>query len=212
MPNTKDTRRITFTKGPLIVNLEPIFVHGQRYPKRRTAPGRPPLSETASPQEIDGDFRTGHGRAFRIPLTRRAIVLGYWEPGQGAVLPEEESEHILKALHGAMIPGVTATEIATWSRGATLLSWYDRLKEKLLHFLRAYGILEQPARVARGSGEPASHQITKWDPAWLAEHVVIPEGDPVIDLMNLQGTPTPPTVEPPPAEDFYDGVEFRGRW
>lgn len=180
MPRTHDTRRITWTKGPLIVNLEPLFVHLQRYPKRRIAPATPPLTETAAPRELDGEFRTGHGRAFRVPLTRRAVVLGYWEPPGDAVLPEEESGKLLAALQGAHIKGITATEIASWSSGAVVLSWWDRLRALVRQWLW-HDELVRGDSFDRADGDVGGGwTVTEWDP--LAD-LTIPEGDPVTDLM-----------------------------
>lgn len=123
MPWTHDSKPILLTKGPLIVSLESVFFHWQRYPRRRVAPKTPPLHETARPRELEQPYRTGHGHMFRIPLTRRGVVLGYWVPPELAVLEEEESAWIMQAVHGAMIPGITADEISTWSRG-TAPKWF----------------------------------------------------------------------------------------
>lgn len=125
MPWTHDTKPLLITKGPLILSLESVFWHWQRYPKRRVASETPPLHELARPREVEQPYRLGHGHAFRIPLTRRGLVLGYWVPPELEVLEEEESQRLLDAVEGAMIPDVTATEISTWSRGR--LSWWVRL-------------------------------------------------------------------------------------
>lgn len=127
MPWTHDTKPFVLIKGPLIVNLESCFFHWQRYPRRRVAPQTPPLHEPARPRELEQPYRIGHGHAFRLPLTRRGLVLGYWVPPELEVLEEEESGRLLAAVEGAMIPGVTAAQISTWSRGRK--SWLMRLRE-----------------------------------------------------------------------------------
>lgn len=182
MPRTHDTRRITITKGPLIVNLEPLFLHFQRYPRRRVAPATPPLTEQAAPRELDGDFRVGQGRVFRIPLTRRAVVLGYWEPPGEAVLPEEESGKLLDALNGAHIQGVTATEIASWSRGVTVISLWDRLTTKLREYFFSTIPHDDFSKADGRIADDDDWTVVGWDP----RNVTIPEGDPVIDLMPKQ--------------------------
>lgn len=129
MPWTHDSKPFLFNKGPVILNIESIFFHWQRYPKRRVTPNTPPLHEAARPRELEQPYRTGHGHMFRFPLTRRGIVIGYWEPAGAAVLEDEESNRLMEAVEGAMIPGITATEISQWSRGRK--RWWTMALEKL---------------------------------------------------------------------------------
>ncbi len=117
MPWTHDSKPFVFIKGPVIFSLESVFFHWQRYPRRRVAPQSPPLHETARPRELEQPYRKGHGHMFRFPLTRRGIVLGFWEPAGLGVPEDDESNYLMQAVEGAMIPGVTATEISSWSRG-----------------------------------------------------------------------------------------------
>lgn len=130
MPWTHDTEPVLITKGPLILSIESVFFHWQRYPSRRRSMKRPPLHEPARPREIEQPYRTGHGHAFRFPFLRRGFVVGYWIPAELAVLEEEENNALLAAIEGAHIPGVTATEIATWSRGR--IPWWRKLIGRLL--------------------------------------------------------------------------------
>lgn len=37
-----------------------------------------PVFHTAETQEIEAPFRSGKGVVFRMPLTRRAVVVGRW--------------------------------------------------------------------------------------------------------------------------------------
>lgn len=127
MPWTHDTKPFVYLKGPLILSLESVFFHWQRYPRRRVAPAPPPLHETARPRELEQPYRKGHGHMFRFPLTRRGVVLGYWEPAGAGALEEDESSYLLAAVEGAMVPGITATEISSWSRGRK--RWLERVRE-----------------------------------------------------------------------------------
>jgi hypothetical protein len=134
VPLTHDTKPRILRAGPLIVVLESVFWHRQSYPKRRIAPVRPPLAEPASPREVEDPFRVGHGRAFRMPLTRRGVVLGWWEPAGEAVTSDEETAALLSAMEGSMIPGITATEIALWAKARDVEKLWERLRTWLLHW------------------------------------------------------------------------------
>lgn len=63
------------------------YVHKMDYPTSKF-----PLYDFGLTREIDPPFRLGLSRVFRIPFTRRAIVVGKW----AAALPEDE------ALYGAI--------------------------------------------------------------------------------------------------------------
>lgn len=128
MPHTHDSRPFTWTKGPLILHVGSLFWHLQRYPGRRVAP-RPPLSELAAPRELEDPWRKGHGRVLRLPLTRRALVVGYWEPvdPDDVVLEGEQSGRLLEAIEGAHLPDITATEIADWARATDVARLWQRL-------------------------------------------------------------------------------------
>jgi hypothetical protein len=64
---------------------------------------------------VEDPYRKGHGRAFRLPGTRWALVIGYWEPPSGVVLEQEQDERLLDALNGVHMPGITADEIKHWT-------------------------------------------------------------------------------------------------
>lgn len=130
MPWTYDSEPFLFNKGPLILNIESCFFHWQRYPTRRRSMRRPPLHEPAHPREIEQPYRSGVGHAFRFPFLRRGFVVGYWIPAGEAVLAEEESSRLMSAIEGTHIPGITASEISSWSRGR--LPWWRRLLGLLL--------------------------------------------------------------------------------
>lgn len=133
MPTTHDSKPFVFARGPLIVSLESVFWHIQRYPRRRVAPGRPPLYERAAPRELEQPYRRGEGRVLRFPLTRRALVVGYWVPELEAKADEDKA--LVEAIDGAHLPGITATEIKGWTPAADVLSWWDRLRERVRQWL-----------------------------------------------------------------------------
>ena len=58
------------------------YVHGMSYPNTKF-----PLYDHGLTREIDPPFRLGISRVIRIPLTRRAFVVGKWV----ARLPETEA-------------------------------------------------------------------------------------------------------------------------
>lgn len=163
MPWTHDTKPLLITKGPLILNLESVFFHWQRYPKRRVTPVTPPLHETARPRELEQPYRTGHGHMFRFPLTRRGVVIGYWEPAGEGVLEDEESERIMQAVEGAMIPGVTATEISQWSRGRE--PWWAVALDKLLEWWRGARPVEGSVIPIRRDDEEEYDDVIPYDGA-----------------------------------------------
>lgn len=176
MPETHDSKPFTFARGPLIVHCESLFWHPQRYPGRRVS-GRPPLTELAAPRELEQPYRKGHGRVFRIPLTRRAVVLGYWEPAGEEVLADEESTQLLAAVEGAHIPGITATEIADWAR-ARDWTWLQLLVRRV----RALLGLGEPAAPSPRSEHPTA-EFSLGDGNWT----VVPWDDArVIDLEDAR--------------------------
>lgn len=179
MPETHDSEPFVFTRGPLIISCEPLFWHVQRYPGRFVA-GRPPLTEVAAPRELEQPYRKGRGRAFRIPLTRRALVVGYWEPAGDAVLADEESEAILEAVEGAHIPGITATEIADWAR-ARDWTWVQLLVRRFRALLGRQAPAEPSPR-----SEPAPFE---YEDTWT----VVPWNDTgrVIDLEDARTAAVP---------------------
>jgi hypothetical protein len=168
-----------FTKGPLILSLESLFWHWQRYPKRRVAPATPPLHETARPREVEDPYRIGHGHVLRLPFTRRALVVGYWVPQLEPVLEEEENAKLLEAVEGTHIDGITATEIKLWA-AARSYSWielfmrrfplmrrlYDRFGPSVTfpitdNFDRAVGSTQ--GSWTSVTEKMAEHQVTEWD-------------------------------------------------
>lgn len=52
------------------------------------------LAEKAETQEIDGLYRGGRGYAFRLPFTRKAIVIGKWGKSHS------ESDALTRAVNG----------------------------------------------------------------------------------------------------------------
>lgn len=167
MPNTHDTQPILVTRGPLILSVESCFWHLQRYPKARLVGRRRPLTELAAPREVEDPYRKGHGRAFRLPGTRWALVVGYWEPPTGEpILEHEQDEHLLTALDGLHLPGVTATEIREW----TPPSWAPAVTrmQRLIARLRGARAGEEAVDVEvvedgwqeRGTGE---WKVIAWD-------------------------------------------------
>lgn len=136
MPWTHDSEPVTITRGPLILHLESVFWHLQKYPPRRKAPQRPPLSESGIVREVEQPYRRGHARVFRLPLTRRGVAVGYWEPAGTPITEDEESAALAGAIQSSMIPGITATEISEWAR-AVDWSWIRLAARWLLSFLPA---------------------------------------------------------------------------
>jgi len=162
------------------VALESVFWPPQKSPSRKVAPVTPPLTEKASPRELEDPYRTGRGRIFRIPLTRRGIVLGWWEPADpdNPVLEEEESGKLLGAVEGAMIPGITATEIADWARAR---DW--GLLERVWRWLTA----RWPALARRSEAVTDQHVDPR--PVFSIGDTTIIEWDnsrPVIDLEDAR--------------------------
>lgn len=132
------------------------------------APARPPLTEVAAPRELEQPFRRGHGRVLRLPLTRRALVLGWWEPAAEDVLAEEESDRLLEAIEGAHIPGITADDIAEWARARD----WSRL-ELLVRRLRALlGLGAPPAPPERAVAQATLDGVT-WTVVPWADSTVI---------------------------------------
>ena len=165
VPRTHDTKRITINKGPLIVNVEPIFIHFQRYPKRRVAPARPPLTEVARARELDDPWRNGHGRIVRLWPTRRAVVVGYWEPAGEPVTSDEESERLEAAVEGAMIPEITASDIGQWAKPRDVPSGLRRVLAWLED--RFFGVVVRDLRAQEAVAEPTPDYggvtVTEWD-------------------------------------------------
>lgn len=59
---------------PNVTQLGPrIYAHPMEYPTTKF-----PLVDKGHTQEIDWPYRTGKGLVFRLPLTRRALVVGIW--------------------------------------------------------------------------------------------------------------------------------------
>jgi hypothetical protein len=79
-----------------------LFATTLRYPSRRF-----PLSEKSRTVEVSAPWRIGMGRSFRVPFTRRALVIGRW----GAA--GEEEERLTEALGLAEFSAATE-EIAEW--------------------------------------------------------------------------------------------------
>lgn len=79
------------------------------YPKilRRNLPKIEVGTET---RETDEPFRIGHGLAFRIPLTRFAIVVGMWS----SILPGETHEAKLRAALKGSEPDIDIATIKEW--------------------------------------------------------------------------------------------------
>lgn len=175
MPHTHDSKPWAFHRGPFTVRCESLFWHPQRYPRHAVAPRRPPLTETARPRELEQPFRLGQGRVFRVPLTRRALVVGYWGTAGAPVLSEEESERLLEAVEGAHIPDVTATEIADWAPARDVVRWWQQLRDRL----------EQWLKNRRPSTGQRDHlviydEVQRWPESvpWTG----VPDSDPVLDL------------------------------
>lgn len=200
MPRTHDSKPRIMRAGPVILVVESVFWHAQRYPKRRVAPVRPPLAEAASPREVEDPFRIGHGRAFRLPLTRRGVVLGWWEPAGDGVTSDEESEALLNAMEGSMIPGVTATEIALWNKARDVERLWQRFRTRLLHWfwneLRGKPDTAHVDNFDRDDGDVGgAWTVSNWDDGsaaalWAAQgQPEMPEEEhEVIDLTHRFGT------------------------
>lgn len=171
---THDTRRVDIRRGPLHLQLEPLFWHPQRYPKRRVAPVSPPLTETAQPREVEDPYRKGHGRVVRLWPTRRAVVVGYWDQPGEPVLEEEQSDRLLAALEGAHIPGITAAEISTWAKATDVALWWQRV----LSWVRGQLDLHRPTRARQDSGAPApagdfqQYPMIPWPADWNQDAVI----------------------------------------
>lgn len=180
MPTTHDSKPFSWRRGPLTVALESVFWHPQKYPSRAVAPVTPPLSEVASPRELEDPFRVGHGRVFRIPLTRRAVVLGWWEPADPTqpVLEEEEGAKLLGAVEGAMIPGITATEISDWARArdwgllARVMRW---LAARFPALARETGAVADVHHLVQQPAVDRDPRVIEWD-----------DSTPIIDLEDAR--------------------------
>ena len=174
IPRTHDTRRVDIHLGPLRLQLEPLFWHPQRYPKRRVAPASPPLTEIARPSEVEDPYRQGHGRVVRLWPTRRAIVVGYWDQPGDPVLEEEQSDRLLAVLEGAHIPGITATEISEWAKATDAARWW----QQVLTWARRQLDLHRPPRAGQDSGEPApmedfqQYRSIPWPADWDQNAVI----------------------------------------
>lgn len=185
MPTTHDSKPLLFTRGPLIVSLESCFWHLQRYPRAKLVGRRQPFSETARPREVEDPYRKGHGRVFRLPGTRWALVVGYWEPAGEAVLEDEQNDKLLEAVEGAHIPGITATEIAEWTPARDVASWWRRLVERW----------QLMRRVKRGEAVVLDDGLVIDDSqrlAWEDEWTVVPWDDSVIDFEDTRTHPGAP--------------------
>lgn len=211
MPRSHDTKPFLLTRGPLIVSLESVFWHPQRYPPRRVAPATPPLHEQARPRELEDPFRVGHGHAFRVPLTRRGVVVGFWEPPGSDVLEEEISDRLLAAVEGAHIPGITATEIADWAR-ARSWSWLELLVRRfpvlaglLTRWTDSGGshlAVDRSALERRGSGV----RFLEWASGWVDETVDWVDVDPIdLEDARVRGADTNaswPSIVDTPLDDY----------
>lgn len=87
-----------------------LFVATLKYPKmpRRRLPRYEVGTET---RETEPPFRVGYGLAFRIPLTRTALVFGEWT---WELEGETEEAKIREALKGSE-PNITLEEIKEWT-------------------------------------------------------------------------------------------------
>jgi hypothetical protein len=188
IPETHDSRPFVWHRGPLIVSCESLFWHLQRYPGRRVARARPPLTERAFPRELEQPFRQGHARTLRLPLTRRALVVGYWEPESGEpILAEEEQEHLLAAVEGAHLDGITATEIADWARARDVVSQWRQLVARW----RAWRA-KQVYRAAQRPDPWPDDELDGWeaDEGWsVRPWDGGPDGGPVFDLEDARVQP-----------------------
>lgn len=54
-------------------DVGPYYWHALVYPVKP-----PSIIERAETQEIEGQYRGGHGWAIRVPLTRVALIVGKW--------------------------------------------------------------------------------------------------------------------------------------
>lgn len=188
---THDSKPFLLTKGPLIVSIESLFWQPHRYPKRRVAPETPPLTEVAAPRELNEPWRTGVGRVFRFPLTRRGIVVGYWVPNTDVVLPEEEGDRLIEAIEGTHIPGITATEIRAWA-AARKYSWV----ELLFRYFRLRRLAALVERITASGGEKVSGFLPEeGDEVDLMETVVEWDDDVVIDMEDARSTGMPTAQE-----------------
>lgn len=176
MPETHDSKaRDLVLLGYDIAHIPSLYWHTLTYPKPRIG-NRLPLTERAWTNEQEEPFRTGRARAVRLPLTRRAVVVGVWGESKGPVLEEEQTDRMLQALEGRLL-GVSSTEIATWGWQFVLTtSWWQRLTA------RAREVWQW--RPARRRGHPAP---TPAEQA-LVEHEYHVDvlGDDVIDLMGTK--------------------------
>lgn len=201
MPWTHDSDPVTITRGPLILHLESVFWHFMRYPQRRKSPARPPLTEYGRVREVEQPYRHGHARVLRLPLTRRGIAVGYWEPAGTPITEDEESDALAGAINGAMIPGITATEISSWTR-AVDWSWIRLAARWLVSFLPAELRERLLPRIAprqetvayaddSNDGVPEGWTVVEWD-----------DTHPILDLEDARVDHT--AVQLSSAVDDYD--------
>lgn len=184
MPRTFDTKPRILRAGPVILVVESVFWHAQRYPRRRVAPHRPPLVETATAREVEDPYRTGEAVALRVPLTRRALVFGFWKPADVPVTSDEETGKLLEAIDGVMIQGITATEISGWAKAAD--TWWTELRTKLIAWWD--GFKNKP--VYADAVAPPTDETEDWavtdhrnTETWVAAgEPELPPNDEVIDL------------------------------
>ena len=57
-----------------IHSVHKMFWHVLMYPEKP-----PVLTEKSETQETESPFRYGYGRVFRVPFTRKALVIGVWK-------------------------------------------------------------------------------------------------------------------------------------
>lgn len=205
MPWTHDSDPVTITRGPLIFHLESVFWQLMRYPSRRKAPRRPPLTEAGRVRELEQPYRHGHARIVRFPLLRRGIAVGYWEPPGEPITEDEESAKLAGAINGAMIPGITATEISEWTR-AVDWSWLRLAGRWLASFLPA-GLREWllPRIAPRSEAVAQQHDI---DDEGFMEGWTLTEWDdshPIIDLEEARTELAGRHVDMTSSVDFIDG-------
>jgi hypothetical protein len=86
-----------------MLNIGPLYVTGLKYPHRKPLP----VVEKGWTHEIDDPFRRGSCLVFRLPFTKPAIVIGWWQEAQA------EEDALTAAIWGRKLD-VSVDELLEW--------------------------------------------------------------------------------------------------
>lgn len=94
----------------------------------------PRLREPAETREYDPPFRVGRGTVYRVPLTRRGLILGRWT----SVMDEDEAPWL--AMGGYELDATTE-DVKGWTPSDEYERW--RAQEALKSSIEELGDLEE---------------------------------------------------------------------